>query len=186
MKRTANQTVGGEPSVSSTLREFRAVLARVTDMLDRGDATQIATAPLAAFIQQRVECSVVSFWSLLHDDGKAVMSRIGGYDALADAGLTEPLVRPASEFDTKALAETSICIVPMVTPAESASDLPADESFFPACIDVAIAANGGTFGIIRCEFHESPRAWKLAETRLLRSFAGEIALRRARRRARRN
>lgn len=186
MKSTADHTLGGESFASGTLREFRAVLARVTDTLDRGDSTQSATAPLAVFIQQRVACSVVSFWSLIAQDGHAVMSRIGGYDAVADAVLEDELVRPAAEFNLKALAEAAICIVPLQGPPDAAMEPAADESFIPACIDATIAANGQTFGIIRCEFHGPHRPWKLAETTLLRSFAGEIALRRARRRAKRN
>lgn len=195
MKPSTKQGLDGEGMLAGALREFRVVLARVTDALDRGDSTQSATAPLAAFIQHRVACSVVTFWSLVEQDGESVMCRIGGYDARAGAALDEPLVRPVSDFDLKTLAESAICIVAFPTPPDNAGascaaqDTPTartDDTFIPACIDATIAANGETFGLVRCEFLAPKRAWKLAETTLLRSFAGEIALRRARRRARRD
>ena len=53
-----------------------------------------------------------------------------------------------------------------------------------ASLDAAIGVNGSTLGVLCCAQQGSTRQWRQQEIRLLKRYADEVSLRRARRRAR--
>jgi len=53
-----------------------------------------------------------------------------------------------------------------------------------ASLDAAIGVNGSTLGVLCCAQQGSTRQWRQQEVRLLKRYADEVSLRRARRRAR--
>jgi len=172
------------------MKEFKDLLGHVGALLD-SDAISLAEAStiLGRFIQAEMECSRLTIWILEGEVGARVMRRVGGFDAVANAAISESAVLVEAEFGPYFDALTANGVY-------ASDDAMADERLaamrssylvphdIGASLDAAIGVNGSTLGVLCCAQQGAPRKWLQSEVRLLKRYADEVALRRARRRAR--
>lgn len=168
---------------------FKDVLGRVSALLDRGSVSlPEASTILARFMQGQLGCSRLSVWALEGEAGQRVMRRIGGFDAATDTPNTGPAVLRDAEFCAyfDALSRKGIYACNDTLADERLAAM-RDSYLVPhdirASLDVAMGVNGNATGVLCCALQGATRHWSQQEVALLKRYADEFSLRRARRRA---
>ena len=179
-----------KPTHSSRMKAFSELLGHLSALLDNETITpQAAALRMAQYIQGRIACSRVSVWAVEGDAGERCMRRIAGFDADTQAALTEPAALGVDQFAgcLSALTTQGVYICPdaLADPHMAAMK---DSYLLPndirASLDAAVSVNGDIWGMVCCAQKGAPRDWSPHEVRLVKRFADEISLRRARRRRR--
>lgn len=179
-----------EADSASSMKAFSELLAQLGALLDSETLTpQGAALRMAEYIQQRMACSRVSVWVMEGECGGRSMRRIAGFDADTHAALTEPTALGVEQFAGYLGALTSqgvyVCSDALADPHMAAMK---DSYLLPngirASLDAAVSVNGDIWGMVCCAQKGAPRDWSPQEVRLVKRFADEISLRRARRRRR--
>lgn len=173
--------------------KFKAFLAHVSADVDCGKLDRLGSIQaVARYIQQRLNCSRVSFWLLEGESGSRVMRRFAAHDASSAESLgglnDESVVLTDAEFaeyfDALTIQGTYVSHDVMVDPRLAAMR----ETYLRphdvrASLDAAISVNGDTWAILCCAQRGEQRTWLSTEVALIKRMANEISLRRARRSA---
>ncbi len=139
-------------------------------------------------MQGQLGCSRLSVWALEGEAGQRVMRRIGGFDAATDTPNTGPAVLRDAEFCAyfDALSRKGIYACNDTLADERLAAM-RDSYLVPhdirASLDVAMGVNGNATGVLCCALQGATRHWSQQEVALLKRYADEFSLRRARRRA---
>jgi len=172
------------------MQEFRNLLRHVAALLDAGTLTfQESTAIVGRHIQGQMACSRLTFWTLEGEAGQRVMTRVGGFDGVTNTPILEPASLTDAEFSDyfDALTRDGLCICDD-TMADDRLLAMRESYLMPrdirASLDAAISVNGRALGVLCCAQQGATRHWLPHEVALLRRFASDISLQRARRRAR--
>lgn len=170
--------------------DFERLLARVGSGVDRGALSQHEAAHyIGEHIARRLYCSSASLWALAGTAERRVFTRVGGFDAVANRPLAEPLevvdAQAGDWYDT--LARRRLFASP-----DSASD-PRLPGMHQALVGVrrvrgmlqaAIGANAGLWGFVSCTQYDTARLWTPREVTQLQRMAAALTLHHARKRTR--
>ena len=169
------------------MKDFHALLARISAGLERDLIDQRAAAHyVGAHLCRRLYCSRVALWTIREAPGRAAVTRIGGFDALADRPLADAV---ALDIDAPSawLGELLGCGAYASNDAATDRRLVAQRDGYlapqrvGALLQAAIGTDARVCGFISCEQVGSARAWTQDDARLLRQVADAISQRRARR-----
>ena len=169
------------------MKDFDTLLARINAGLERGLIDQRTAAHyVGAHLCRRLYCSRVALWTIRDAPGRAAVTRIGGFDALAD--------RPLAEVVALAIDAPSAWLGELLGSGGFASnDAATDRRLLAqrdgylaphrigALLQSAIGTDARVCGFVSCEQVATARAWTAADDRLLRRVADAISKRRARR-----
>jgi GAF domain-containing protein len=169
------------------MQEFKELLSNLATLLDTGAITlQETTTIVGRHIQGRMGCSRLTFWTLEGEAGQRVMTRVGGFDGVTNTPLLEPATLTDAEFGAyfDALTSQGIYVCDDALADERLLAM-RDSYLLPfgirASLDAAISVNGNALGVLCCAQQGATRHWLQHEVTLLKRYASEISLRRARR-----
>jgi len=172
------------------MKEFKDLLGHIGALLDCSAVSlPEASTILGRFIQGQMDCSRLTIWVLEGHPGERTMRRIGGFDGVTNTPISGPAVLVEAEFGPyfDALTANSVYASDDTLADEHLAAM-RDSYLVPhnirASLDAAIGVNGSTLGVLCCAQQGATRQWRQQEIRLLKRYADEVSLRRARRRAR--
>jgi len=178
------------PVERDRMKEFKDLLGHIGALLDRGAISLSESSTIVGrFIQGQMECSRVTIWVLEGPPGQRTMRRTGGFDGVTNMPINGPAVLVEAEFGPyfDALTANSVYACDDTLADERLAAM-RDSYLVPhdirASLDAAIGINGTTLGVLCCAQQGATRQWRQQEIRLLKRYADEVSLRRARRRAR--
>ncbi len=163
------------------MKDFQPLLARIADGLVRGLLDQRTAAHyLGAHLARRLYCSRVAFWTIADAPGRAVLTRLGGHDALLDrplAGAATLRVDAPSAWLGELLARGSFV---SVNAAADRRLIAQREPYLApqrvgSLLQAVIGDEEHLCGIVSCEQVGEPRLWTHDEAALLTRVADAIA-----------
>ena len=163
------------------MKDFRPLLARIAEGLAQGLIDQRSAAHyLGAYLARRLYCSRVAFWALADAPGRAVLTRVGGHDALADRPLAEAAalqVEAPSAWLGELLGRGSFMSVDAAIDRRLIAQR--DAYLAPHRVGALLQAVIGTgerlCGLVSCEQVGGARLWTQDEAALLGRVANAIA-----------
>jgi GAF domain-containing protein len=169
------------------MKDFQPLLARIGDGLARGLIDQRSAAQyVGAHLARRLYCSRVSLWTLADAPGRAVVTRVGGHDALVGLPQGEvvtvrvdaPSAWLGALFGRGGYASTDTAVDRRLSAQLGSALVPPDVG---ALLQASIGTDAKVCGFISCEQVGATRAWTPEEARLLRQVADAISQLRAHR-----
>jgi GAF domain-containing protein len=169
------------------MKDFHALLARISTGLERGLIDQRTAAHyVGAHLCRRLYCSRVTLWTIRDAPGRAALTRIGGFDAVANRPLSDAValdIEAPSAWLGELLGSGGFVSPDAATDRRLVAQR--DGYLAPQRIGALLQAGIGTdarvCGFVSCEQVGAARAWTQDEARLLRQVADTISQRRARR-----
>ena len=163
------------------MKDFQPLLARIADGLVRDVIDQQDAAHyFGAWLARRLYCSRVSFWTLADAPGRAVLTRLGGHDALADRPLVDLFSLPVeapSAWLGELLARGSFMSMNAMTDRRLLAQR--SEYLAPQRVGAVLQSVIGTedrlCGIVSCEQVGEARLWTHDDAALLNRAADAIA-----------
>lgn len=162
------------PSFSHQLRSIGLQLA--DGRIDHPHAQR----RLGALLQQRFDCSRVSYWAVQGDAGERAMRCVfshGGESLLLRLGTTLSEDECPQYFAALQLRRVFACEDTLSAPELEAMreryravDAPR------AMLDAALSVNGRIIGVLCCEQTDSPRRWTQHEATTMVRYANSMAL----------
>ena len=169
------------------MKDVLALLARIGTGLERGLIDQrVAAHYLGAHLCRRLYCSRAALWTIRDAPTGATLTRVGGFDALADRPLADIV---ALEIDAPSAWLGELLARGVYASNNAATDrlliVQRDGYLAPgrvgALLQAAIGTDARVCGVISCEHVGSARAWTRDDALLLRHVAEAVSQRRARR-----
>ena len=163
------------------MTDFQPLLARIADGLARGLIDQRAAAHyFGAWLARRLYCSRVAFWTIADAPGRAVVTRLGGHDALLERPLADAVslrIDAPSAWLGELLARGSFMSV------DAAADrrlIAQREGYLApqrvgAVLQAVIGTEDRVCGLVSCEHVGGPRLWTHDDAALLHRVADAIA-----------
>jgi hypothetical protein len=169
---------------------FHVFARDMSHEFDEGRLTEVeAGVKVCEYLQKGLKCATVSVWAVSGPIGKRFMRRAAGFDGIRGVGVTTPVDFPergGAYFDALLASGCYVCPDTFADPnLHAVKDTMLVPFNIHSLLSASYGSNGEVWGIITCT-DGVVRKWRPAEVTALRKCAAEIAVRRARRRARQN